>query len=481
MRLRFAGKGILAMGVCVAIAMLLSPHAVAVEGLVPRFAPFHGRLSGVASQEAAVAVASMGSNNVAVSDAPDAQNEPSIAVNPTNPKNWVAGANDYRFGDAWPGVYTSKDGGKSWKGQLLPGYPGGPTSIFTGTYTVGGDPSVSFGPEGRAYYAGIVFNRAGFGSAMDGTIFVARSDDGGNTWDESIVARGHGGLFHDHEQITADGTAGPNRGSVYVSWTAFQGGQSPIVVSRSTDGGVAWSAPLEVSGTVTPGGFFQDSVPAVGPDGTVYVVWDETFLTTGAVTSMRIWLARSTDGGATFSAPMLVANPVPEVLHNAPYRHGTYATIGVGPTGRIFVAWADNRLGDADILLATSDDAGVTWSSPVRVNDDPLDKGTDQFFPWLSVAPSGRVDIGWYDKRVDPNNYLLDFFVASTYDGKAISANRRASDVSSDPAVWPAFIGDYNGIASTDLQIRAVWTDTRNGQTNPRDFNEDIYTALLAG
>lgn len=468
------------MGFFVAIVMLTAPQAAAVEGLVPRTAPFHGRLSGVASTATAVAVASGVATNVAVSDAPDSQNEPSIAVNPTNSRNWVAGANDYRSGDAWTGVYVSRDGGRSWKGQLLPGYPGGPTSILSGTYTVAGDPSVAFGPEGRAYYAGLAFNRAGFGSAKDGTIFVARSDDGGNTWKETIVARGQGGLFHDHEQITVDRTSSAHSGSVYLSWTAFLGTQSPIVFSRSTDGGVTWSTPLEVSGSVTPGGFFQDAEPAVGPDGTVYVVWDETFQTTGAVTAMSIWIARSTDGGATFSAPMLVANPVPEVLHNAPYRHGTYATVGVGPSGRVFLAWADNRLGDADILMTTSDDQGATWSAPVRVNDDPLGRGTDQFFPWLSVTPSGRVDIGWYDKRVDPNNYLLDFFVASTFDGKVITANRRASDVSSDPAVWPAFIGDYNGIASTDMQIRPVWTDTRNGQTSPRDFNEDIYTALLS-
>jgi len=430
---------------------------------------------------AATAAVRVGAN-LAVADDPDTQNEPSISVNPRNERNLVAGANDYRSGDAWAGVYASVDGGRSWFEQLIPGYPGGPASVLTG-FEAAGDPSIAFDADGIAHYAGIAFNRAGFGSVSDGSIWAARSSDGGFTWTVTMVARGGKGIFHDHEQIAADrGSGSPFRNHLYISWTMFVGfGRTPIVLSRSTDGGQTWSAPLEVSGTVTPGGFFQDSLVAVGPDGSVYAAWDETFTQSGGATAMRLWIARSIDGGATFGPPRLIQNVVPERLHNAPYRHGTYPALGVAPSGRIFVAWADNRNGDADILLTTSVDSGTTWTSPVRVNDDPLGTGTDQFFPWLSVSPSGRVDVMWYDKRPDPNNYLLDVFFAFTREGAAISANLRVTDASSDPAVWPAFLGDYNGMVSTDRTAYPVWADMRNGQTSPRDFNQDIFTAAVTG
>ncbi|MGQ0797507.1 MAG: hypothetical protein ACT4OI_06575, partial [Methanobacteriota archaeon] len=299
--------------------------------------------------------------NVAVADDRDTQNEPSIAVNPRNERNLVAGANDYRVGDAWAGVYASVDGGRTWFEQLMPGYPGGPTSVLTG-FGAAGDPSVAFDADGIAHYAGIAFNRAGFGSVKDGSIWAAHSSDGGFTWTVTIVALGGKGVFHDHEQIAADrSAASPFRNHLYISWTKFVGfGLTPIVVSRSTDGGATWSAPLEVSGTVTPGGFFQDSIVAVGPDGSVYVAWDETFTTAGGTTAMRLLIARSTDGGATFGAPRIVQDVVPERLHNAAYRHGTYPALGVAPSGRVYVAWADNRLGDADILLTSSANGGVT-------------------------------------------------------------------------------------------------------------------------
>jgi hypothetical protein len=452
----FMGAFLKALGVLMIVGALLVPQATAV-----RVGP-----------------------NIAVADAPDAQNEPSIAVNPTNENNLVAGANDYRLWEVsetvWAGVYTSFDGGGTWAEDLMPGYPGGPTSVLSG-YDAAGDPSLAFDASGVAHYAGIAFNWTGVGGAVDGTIWHGRSEDGGLTWTQTIVARGGKGIFHDHEQIAADRWAeSPHGNNIYVSWTMFVGfGKSPIVVSRSTDGGRTWSAPLEVSGTVTPGGFFQDSLPAVGPDGTVYVVWDETFTLQGGTTAMRLWIARSGDGGATFSAPMLVQDVVPEVLHNAEYRHGTYPAMAVAPDGKVYVAWADNRFGDADILLTTSSDKGRTWSAPVRVNDDPVGGGTDQFFPWVSISPKGRVDIMWYDKRPDPNNYLLDVFYANTRDGRRISANVRVTDVSSDPAVWPAFLGDYNGMASTEKVVYPVWTDMRNGEADPRDFNQDIYTALV--
>ncbi|MEK6988019.1 MAG: hypothetical protein AABX97_08005 [Candidatus Thermoplasmatota archaeon] len=83
--------------------------------------------------------------------------------------------------------------------------------------------------------------------------------------------------------------------------------------------------------------------------------------------------------------------------------------------------------------MKSSDDGGKSWSAIRRLNDDAGAAG--QFMQWVSVAPSGRVDISFYDRRDDPNDYLLNEYYAGSTDGGTTFVNVRVSDVSSDPAV----------------------------------------------
>lgn len=429
--------------------------------------------------------------NVQVFDNRRPQNEIAIADNPANSRNLVIGSNDYRLRDvgasAWVGLYTTTDGGKSWIAQLAPGYPTGPKSTLS-EFQFAGDPIVGFDSKGNAYAGGIAFKGTPTGADIrDVSLFMTKSRDGGLTWDDAvIVARGKAqSEFHDHPQMNVDATGGPFDGNVYVSWTRFTGvGQIDIFVATSRDGGKTWSR-VQVSGPIPRGdasGYYQDSMVTVGPKGEVYVVWDEWFLAEGAYPRTKIWLAVSQDGGATFSPPRVVEDGViPISLPNAPYRHDTYpvAAADAGPyspfRGRLYLTWADQRSGNADILLKFSDDGGMSWSSIRRVNDDG---GTAaQFFQWVTVAPNGRVDIAFYDRRDDPNDYLLNEYYAVSFDGGETFTNVRVSDVSSDPAVWPAFIGDYNQIASTERTAHPAWMDNRNGV--PGDRNEDAYTAAI--
>jgi hypothetical protein len=118
------------------------------------------------------------------------QNEPSIAVSSRNPEHMLGGANDYRtvdipnpnaptiLGDAWLGVYSSMDGGETWKSTLLPGYPQDTSAVGKASplhaYTVATDPTVRAGTHGLFYYSGLVFNR-GTGAASG--VFVATFQD----------------------------------------------------------------------------------------------------------------------------------------------------------------------------------------------------------------------------------------------------------------------------------------------------------------
>src|SRR3989441_3284075 len=115
------------------------------------------------------------------------QNETSIAVNPTQTRNIVGGANDYRTGTGSSGFYASTDNGRRWVSRIIPfpsiPPPANPALTNQGYLVSGGDPATVFDRAGVAYYAQIAFNR------NDDTngVFVARSTNGGYTWTRARV------------------------------------------------------------------------------------------------------------------------------------------------------------------------------------------------------------------------------------------------------------------------------------------------------
>jgi len=165
--------------------------------------------------------------------------------------------------------------------------------------------------------------------------------------------------------------------------------------------------------------------------------------------------AKSTDGGVSFGAPQPVATNLPSTggfrLKNADPNFGSvpgagsrsnsFPTAAIAPDGTIFVAWADFPNGfctpdgagrppcvNADVRLSKSSDGGVTWSVPVRVNDDST--SNDQFFPWIATRPDGRLHVIWQGKRADPSNQNFDTFYANSNNG----TSRRTC--ASPPARW---------------------------------------------
>ncbi len=396
------------------------------------------------------------------------QNEPSVAVNPLNSSQLVAGANDYRLAaqglDAWAGVYVSNNNGKTWSNTLLPGYPGGPTSTISGFQTAG-DPALAFDSQGNIYYAGIAFNRRANGDAVKGTVFVSTSSNLATTFQATIVALGSNNVFNDKPYIAVDTTNSQFQGRVYVSWTRFTSTTGQISFSHSSDGGTTFSSPLIISDSNVN----QGSVPAVGPGGTVYVVWRD-------IVNNKVKVAKSTNGGASFTAPVIAGSifPVPNPFPGSSFRTNNNPTIAVDPqSGNVYAAWNDYGSGNSDILLSKSTNNGQTFNSPVKINDDTTTH--DQFFPWLQ-STAGRVSAVFYDRRLDPSNHNMDVFYAESTDGGVTFApNIRVTDVSLSPDVQFSgqFIGDYIGLALTESDAHPVWTDTRNA-------NQDIFTDVLA-
>ena len=466
--------------------------------------------------------------------------ETSIAVNPTNPSNLVAGANDYRLGYGDSGFYTSQDGGHTWYDGIIPipSWPDG--NVPAG----GGDPVTLFDTNGTAYYVGLAFDRAGGRSA----VVVSRSTNRGITWSRPSFATGDGvvvanlnaadlSVFHDKEWGTVDTTSGqanshPNR--LYITWTRFEGAPlpnaSPIYEAHSDDSGRHWSTAHEVSGTsalcdylhtgsAVRCGDNQPSWPVVAPDGTVYVFFRN--LDTPQGSPNQFLVVKSTDGGVTFGAPVKVADDFDinyptagftrldctargqqrgrRVLSNSCFRVNSYGGPAVGPDGTLYLVWSDNRNGDnvnsdTDIFLARSSDAGATWSSAIRVNTDPVGNHKDQWFPWPVVAPNGTIYVVFHDRRLDttstttaygvainpPGNYLVDTWLARSTDHGQSWSNARASDVSSNFDFGfrgGIFLGDYSGLAATNLIVYPFFTDARNGTAAVR--HSDVFIGFF--
>jgi len=162
------------------------------------------------------------------------QNEPTVAVDPTDPSVVVAGSNDYCAAivnnEVWAGYYRSTDGGQAWSLSLVPGYPddtsdSGAASPVHGTCGASGDPTQSFDGEGNLFYGFICFNRS---KPINGGVYVARYSNHGADYDQTVlVKRGtpsglfQAGLFQDKINLTADQTDGEFGGNVYVAWSEY--------------------------------------------------------------------------------------------------------------------------------------------------------------------------------------------------------------------------------------------------------------------
>ena len=148
----------------------------------------------------------------------------------------------------------------------------------------------------------------------------------------------------------------------------------------------------------------------------------------------------------------------------ANFRTDSFPRIDVNPrNGEVYIVYNANPDGPdgADIFFTRSTDGGATWSAPTRVNRDPGDN--DQLFPDIAVNVNGALEVAWYDQRLDPENFRMDIYHArSTDGGRSFGPNQRVTQTSSlpavgyDPVVNPNYMGDY-------LDLKAITTPTGPG------------------
>jgi hypothetical protein len=473
-------------------------------------------------------------------------NETSTAISPANPDIVAAGGNDYRMvtvaGDVWLGVYVSDDGGETWFNTFVPGFSTDTSDAGLESPLLGldasGDPVVRFDAEGNLYVAAIAFNR-NFDQPdrpVDNLVYVARYDytpgspagvstptSAGNPPNftyafTTVVDRGavgfavpgvigFAGTFTDKEWMEVDTyTDSPCSGNIYVAHTSFHGagGGSPIMFSRSTNGGQSFSHTQTIStggSSGTP--FNQGADIAVAPDGTVYVAYGA--FQGGGNPFNGIALVKSTDCGRKWSQPVFVGAINDPQAPGVSFRTPAFAFVAADDTDPNIVYVAYQSLdGDYDIYVQRSTDAGLTWGAPVQVNEDP--GGRHQIFPTIDVS-NGALHVAWYDFRNSATaaNEALDVYYASTNAAgntyPAFSHNVRVTDVSHNGNCLlfgggsAAFHGDYNELDSywngTNHIVHITWADNRDvspcdldpapgpDSNNTGNRNQNIYADML--
>ncbi len=318
---------------------------------------------------------------------------------------------------------------------------------------------------------------------------VARSSDGGQSWTATYFALTTGSsLFNDKPLIAVDtNPSSPSLNRVYVAWDRIDSGDSThngIVVSSSSNGGRTFSNPVPVISSVGQK-VAIGADPFVGPDGTLYVAWHDIY-------HNKLVISSSSDGGKTFGPVSTISTTVIVFDVGIPAmdtrRALLYPACGADLSsgqdrGTLYCGWMDETVSSGtDIFFSKSLDKGLTWSSPLRVNDDPVGVANDQFNQWLSVDPTdGSIHISWHDTRNDPTHLSADVFYARANNGGvSFSKNVQVTTAPTNETCCGADLGnqygDYEGIAAFGGIAHPFWTDRRVSVSN---LDEEIFTASV--
>ena len=427
------------------------------------------------------------------------QNEEQISVCPTDSLIVLADWRDFRLGYRQVAIGRSTDGGNTWTDSLF-------SNFF---YQFQSDPCLDVDQYGNFYACVLDFDND------HSAITFLKSTDKGASWSEPSKIEGvPGRYFEDKQFITIDRTGGPYDGNVYVAWARFAA-SARIFFSHSTDGAVTFPDTLEVGPyyDFPDCGYYglsagQLAQPIVGADGAVYVFWVGYDVVNCALVS-AISVAKSTDGGVTFSAPQVINHTFGnfgQVDAGIDVYTGTSGAVDLsgGPFhGSIYIAYANQDTTntayyDYNIQFQRTTDGGATWSAPLYINDDYVGAGAmyDQFHPWMFCNQDGVLVTIFYDQRNDTVEHTqFDVFAAYSFDGgESFTRNHRITEVMINPIhlaktestvatarpimgmdpqlANPAAgkIAEYIGVTAFHDHVNAVWTDTR-------EWSQDVYGA----
>ena len=391
--------------------------------------------------------------------------EPHIAINPKDPNNVLVvshvSTTKVNTQPAWTklGYWSSTDGGTTWgSGLVLNG-------SFEGQTAAGSDPVAAFGPDGAAYYAGLVvpIKRRSWQSL----VVLGRSSDAGHTFSDyfviartqnkgsladSILAGGDSpyGVLNDKEWVAVDQTAGPHSGTVYAAWDKVSlrtDAKEELLFSRLLPGSSSFTGTQLIAKsdgsarTVAKNGYFPQV--SVRPDGTVDLVWVQGVA--NSIGKDKLLHAFSTDGGASFSSPQTIASTNKYAAVHVP-------SLATSASGKLFACWTQIYFkAESAVVLCSHSDDGLLWSAPTPLEPNepssvvqalPAVAAQGERF-WATAYLAGR-----YKSRVAL--YRSDDSGASFSRFQTLATLKKPSDDDN-------FVGDYTGLATTPDHVVAAY------------------------
>ncbi len=471
-----------------------------------------------------------------------------LAVNPNNPQHIVE-VNANPLSQECEHT-VSRDGGGTWSTAAAFTTPGaGPgqnpfvptcrASDHLADFTY---QTVKFG-SGENVYATFSTPRAQDGREEGANVLVAKSTDGGQTFAPAVVAMAAGvvsaaGPYYELPSLAVDPGQGPGGADrVVVAGHEVTDAIEPggdAVTAVSNDGGQTFAAPVKVE----PGGEVvtgpdTTSPPVILPDHSISIAWRTPDVTGATPAPGAIRVAKSTDGGQTWQAPVTAAtvtNRATNANTNPPAplnsRGSSYPRMAVDKvSGNLYLVYNQGPAApgapaagfqgaehfippDSDVYFQRSTNGGAAWSAPKLINEADKKPGLESPYnprslgvvtqtrhPDVSVAPNGRVDIVWEDRRhwyrgcVHTHQPCVEARLGDTYyafsgdAGTNFSQNKRISDRSHSNDVGYDYrfgVGWAFGPVSVPLgndQLLVGWMDSREG--NFDNDNLDIYLAKV--
>jgi hypothetical protein len=360
----------------------------------------------------------------------ETQAEPFLAINPENSAHLIAVYQEGRFANGGARALNYSVSFDAGQTWAEAMLPG-LTPPSGGPWQRASDPWVAFGPGGRVYFASLLFNQ----SDPTNAIGVSVSTDGGLNWGPPVEVTRTFADFNDKEAIAADTfPSSPHFGNVYVAWDVNKfDGNNRIKKQVLT---VARSTDGGTTWTsirkVNKKKLNVGAIPQVGPDGTVYVVWTHS-ASAAAPINPQVFFSHSEDGGRTWSQARAIATMTSRDIEGIRAGEGL-ASFAVNPvTGNLFVSWMDRRWAPtSQAALIYSRDRGETWSAPQRVSNGPDD--AHAFTVSVAANKAGEVGVSYYSLRNDPQrSFLADCYISiSRDDGLSFEQARRVTSQSFD-------------------------------------------------